>query len=69
MKRGRTCPTEKKMKIAKRGWRERADWRRFARALAWQAQARYRARWAEVYAWEATYEAAAEEYQFERHNW
>ena len=55
--------------IPNRAWRVALDWRAKARRFAQAAREVADRKWRERQAWEATYEAAAEEYAFERHCW
>jgi len=57
------------MTIPNRSWRDRRDWRDGVRRFTRTVQTVEQAKWEEQQAWEAAYEAAAEEYMFERHYW
>lgn len=57
------------MVIPNRSCGARRDWRERCRRFAWAAQAVAQAKWQAQQAWEVSWEAAAEEYMFERHCW
>lgn len=57
------------MTIPNRSWSAGLAWRTRCRRFAWAAQEVAERKWCEQQAREAGWEAAAEEYQFERHCW